>query len=110
MLHVTIYRDKKKKIRSYEASGHCGFEEEGKDIVCSGASTLLQVSILGIDKYCNIKPEVNISRGNLTCKIPELKDNLVGRDIQTILETMFIGLTEIEKQYPEYLKVNLIQD
>jgi len=105
MLHVKIYRDKNKQIRSYEASGHCEFEEKGKDIVCSGASTLLQVSILGMNKYCNIEPEVSISEGNLICVIPEAEDTLIERDLQTILETMVIGLTEIERQYPEYIKV-----
>jgi uncharacterized protein len=105
MLQIIIYRNKEEKILGYKAEGHCGFEDEGKDIVCSGASTLLQVAVLGLSKYCNIKPQVEISKGNLTCIVSEIKDISEERDSQVILETMLLGLREIEKQYPEYITV-----
>ncbi|OQA18858.1 MAG: hypothetical protein BWY64_01230 [bacterium ADurb.Bin363] len=105
VLEVYIYRNKKREILGYNASGHCEFEEEGKDIVCSAASILLQVAILGLDKYCGIKPEVKISKGKLGCILPSIKKKELQRKSQTILETMLIGLKEIEKQYPRHVNI-----
>ena len=107
MLHVDIYRDKEEKVCRYRASGHCSFDEKGKDIVCASASVLLQVAILGISEYCGVKPVIGISDGKLNCHIPEVSDLQKARDIQVILETMLIGLKEIEKQYPDNIKIKI---
>lgn len=105
MLLVNIYRNKKGQIYSYKAFGHCEFDKLGKDIVCASASTLLQVSILGINKYCRIKPVIVMSEGYLECTLPKLKSLRIMRDVQAILETMATGLKEIENFYPENIEI-----
>lgn len=100
MLQITINRNRNNQIKCYEAKGHCNFGEKGKDVVCSGASTLLQTAIYGLDKYCTIPPQAIISEGNLTCVLSE-----INKESQIILETMLIGLRQIEEQYPECLRI-----
>jgi hypothetical protein len=109
MLKVHIYRDSEKKINKYEAFGHCNFEEAGKDIVCAAASVLLQVSILGLNKYCGLTPEFNISSGKLSCLLPSIDDPIKIREVQAVLETMVIGLKEIKNKYPGYIKLKEIK-
>jgi len=103
MLKVNVFRDEKNNIYSYRAFGHCGFDELGKDVVCAAASTLLQVSILGLNHYSSIEPEVKIAERLLECTIS--KNIYVNRDIQAILETMVVGLKEIEKNYSKNIEV-----
>jgi uncharacterized protein len=109
MLLVEIYRNKSKKIWCYKAIGHCDFHEWGTDIVCASTSTLLQVAILGLSEYCEIKPSIDISEGNLSCIIPDIANPQAQRDSEVILETMLLGLKEIERQYPENVKINEIE-
>lgn len=103
MLQITINRNRNNQIKCFEAKGHCNFGEKGKDVVCSGASTLLQVAIYGLDKFCTIPPQAIISEGNLACVLSE-----INKESQVILETMLIGLREIEKYYPNCLKIEEI--
>ncbi len=105
MLKVNIYRDKRNRICSFKAFGHCGFDEWGKDIVCAATSALLQIAILSINEYCKIKPDIEISAGKLACLLPTVKDPLTRRDIKTILETMLIGLKKIQEQFPGNIKI-----
>jgi len=100
MLQITIYRNKNNQIKFYKAEGHCSYGEKGKDVVCSGTSTLLQSSILGLDKYCTIPPQAIISDGYLACVLSE-----INKESQVILETMLIGLRQIEEQYPDYVRI-----
>jgi len=109
MLKVHIYRDSEKKIYKYEAFGHCNFEEAGKDIVCAASSVLLQVAILGLNKYCGLTPDVEILSGKLRCVLPFIEDHVKKCETQAILESMVIGLKEIKKQYPEYIKLKEIK-
>jgi len=103
MLQITISRNRNNQIKCFEAKGHCNFGEKGKDVVCSGASTLLQVAIYGLDKYCTIPPQAIISEGNLTCILSE-----INKESQVIIETILLGLRAIEEQYSEYVRIEEI--
>ena len=44
MIEVKVYSDNK-KIKGIEVSGHSGYEDLGKDIVCSSVSTAMILTI-----------------------------------------------------------------
>ena len=105
MLQITINRNRNEnRITGYTAKGHCGYAECGKDIVCAGASTLLQLPFMGFDiheKEAIEYFEVAINKGDLEVKIP-------AEYPQVIIETIVAGLKEIEQQYPEYVRIEEI--
>lgn len=103
MLQVIINRNRSNQIKHFEAKGHCNHGEKGKDVVCSGASTLLQTAVYGLDKYCTIPPQAIISEGNLTCVLSE-----INKESQVIIETILLGLRAIEERYPENIKIEEI--
>ena len=105
MLKVNINRNRDRQIHHFEAFGHCGFDERGKDLVCASASILLQVAVLGINDYCRVEPIWEISEGYLSCNLPDIKNQETMRDIQTILETMLIGLKKIQSDYPQNIEI-----
>lgn len=100
MILVQVFRDNE-EIKKIEVKGHSGYEEFGKDIVCSAVSTsvILIVNLLErLDAKFECKEEANIP---LISLIINESNSL----IQTILENLVDSLNEISKQYKKYLQI-----
>jgi hypothetical protein len=116
----TIVRDDNDKVIKYYGHGHTGYAEHGEDIVCASISAVSQQTALGILNVLNVPAhvEMNAEDGFLLVDIINKHDNssissdeynsLVSQNrekIDVLMETMVVMLREIEKQYPEYLKI-----
>ena len=81
-------------------SGHSGYDELGKDIVCASVSTLAITSVNAIlrfdDKAINYKDEDGYLEINI------IKHS---KETDTIIENMITLLTELEKEYKKYIKI-----
>ena len=80
--------------------GHAMYDDYGKDIVCSAASSIATTSINGI---------LTLNEGSLSYQVT--KEGLIITDIATdditqkLLENMVNLLKELEKQYPTNIEV-----
>lgn len=116
----TIVRNDNKQVIKYYGHGHTGYAEHGEDIVCASISAVSQQTVLGIINVLNIPVYVSLNAddGFLLVDITRKNDNSSmsseeynhmiseNRDkVEVLMETMVIMLREIEKQYPEYLKI-----
>ncbi len=88
------------RISEYEVSGHAGYAECGKDIVCAGVSSLTLSAALGLRDVLHKKGTYESEAGRLLVKILETDDRT-----EAILRTMQIGLTEMQKQYSELITI-----
>ncbi len=107
MLKIIVRRDREGKIISYAAAGHCNYNEPGKDIVCSATSALLQTAVLGVYSE-RIDAKACVKRGGLKINLPEDIKPKEKHKFQIIFEAIFLGLKEIEKQYPANVSINEI--
>ncbi len=105
MTSVEILRDAEGKICEFRSHGHTGYAEAGQDLVCAGVSSILQTAVLGLEEYLKLKTKVEIEKekGYLSCQLE--RDIFLNREIDAILETMVLGLRAMEREYPEYLRV-----
>lgn len=119
MTTFTIVRRKGKIVKFY-GHGHTGHASIGEDIVCAAISAASQQTAFGILNYlkvpCHIGQNddtgflyVDLDMQNKEADISsEIFNELVEKNrvqLDTLLETMLIMLREIEKQYPENLKI-----
>ena len=63
MITVKIVRDRTRRITGVFMSGHAGYAEEGSDIICAGASTLIYTLANSLERICGVDAQ-NISRIN----------------------------------------------
>lgn len=96
-------------ITVVECSDHTGFAEYGKDIVCAGVSCITQTAVLGIQKLTDVKHKINIDEKNgfLKLELIDIEYSQSFHDAQVILKTMLMGLEDLQKQYPKYIKLEV---
>lgn len=104
MIKIIIKTDED-KIIGYNVFGHANFAPKGKDIVCSAVSSTTQTALLGLKELLKKDIEFEQDNGLLRVQI-----NNPDKDSNLVLETMLLGLKEIEKIYPKnvLLKFNKV--
>ena len=105
MIEITINKPfKANDLIGFKASGHANTDVKGKDIVCAAVSALTQIAALGIMQYRPNDFFIGTDNGYLDIALPWHYDG----NIMTIINVMELGLNEIEKQYPDKVKVIVI--
>lgn len=83
-----------------EISGHAGYAEPGKDIVCAGVTALTQTLIQSIDDLTDDKIEYRIYPGKVEVEYRNLSEKS-----KTLVDSFFVGICLIAEEFPEYVKV-----
>lgn len=102
MVLIRLLRDEDGRPAGFDARGHALFAEEGSDIVCAGVSALLQTTLLGLERCADAHPTFKVAKGGMRCRIPRRHRQPLGA---VLLESMLLGLREIENRYPGYIRV-----
>ena len=102
MIKVDIFSQSDGKISGFSVAGHSGTADRGQDIVCAGVSSLTQTALLGRGEYLHREMDYSLASGKLTMKLKGAPDDLT----ESILETMLLGLIEIEKISPEAVRIS----
>ena len=91
------------KISGFSISGHSDAAPIGKDIYCAGVSTLSQSAYICIVNHLKRDIEGDMGDGKLSLMLKTPPDELT----EAVFQTMLIGLKEIEKLVPKFLKVSI---
>ena len=91
------------KIVGFSINGHSGAAPKGHDIYCAGVSTLADTTYMSITDYLKRDIEGEASDGKLFLKLKTPPDELT----EAVFQTMLIGLRELEKLAPKFIKVNV---
>ena len=104
MIRITIYQSAEHGYRGFLCKGHAGYADSGEDIVCAAVSVLVINTVNSIERFGG-QP--------FTCKTEQedgvidfrLKDNPTA-ETKLLLDSMVLGLTEVEKDHKQHLKLN----
>ncbi len=101
MTTIIIYNDKSGKHKGFDMRGHAGYSYRGQDIVCAAVSVLAMNTINSIEKYTDlaIKYESDEKRARIRFLIKEQPNH----DSELLMDSMILGLSEIEKKYKKYV-------
>jgi uncharacterized protein YsxB (DUF464 family) len=98
---------KQDNLVSMQAIGHAEFDEYGKDIVCSAVSALSVAILNGITDVLHFKPVFHIDEdGFLSINIENLHIEQI-KTCHVLMETLLLGLQNIEINYSEYINVKV---
>ena len=98
MIKVSVKKDN--EINSITISGHAGYNESGKDIVCSSVSS---IAITTVNAIVRIDSEaISFDEEDGFLFITFKKHSSI---IDILIENMLELFYELEEQYPKYIKV-----
>lgn len=104
MIRIKVLRGKDGFIWEFNIKGHSGFGQYGEDIVCAGISAIAYTAVGALAELADISNYI-VREGYMACRIPaDVRDDLKPC-IKIILETVIIGLKQIENTYSSYVVI-----
>ncbi len=106
MISISVYRNPDKVIEQFVIEGHAHAAGPGEDIICAAVSALGQTTVLSLYQIADINIVYEIKKGYLRCKLPE---NLTEEELyraKLLIDTMLLGLKNIQENYPQYIEIH----
>lgn len=94
MIAVSVRKDK------ITVSGHAGYAEAGKDIVCAGVTALTMSLVKSLNDLTEDKIEYEISPGRADIYYRDLSE--AGK---LLVDSFFIGICLIAEEYPDNVRI-----
>ena len=93
------------RITGFSVSGHSGYAEAGKDIVCAAISAIVTMAEATINDVCGAKAKVRVKEedARVTLTLPASCDE--EESIQAVLAGMLLTLCSLRDDYPDYIEV-----
>lgn len=89
-------------IRGFVVTGHAGYAEAGRDIVCAAVSALVYNAINSCERFAGIALEVTDDGERLQCRVPPPGEDA---KVQLLLHSMVFGVEQTAAAYPEHVRV-----
>ena len=105
MIDIIFYTKNNKKY-SFECSGHAGYSDYGNDIVCSAVSALVINCINSINELTDSKTKLDSDDENGGYLKFEVESAL-SSDVSILIESLYLGLNEIKKNYNNYIDLHI---
>ena len=93
------------RITGFSISGHSGYAEAGKDIVCAAISAIVTLAEATINDVCGAKAKVRVKEedARITLTLPAACDE--EESVQAVLAGMLLALCNMRDDSPAYIEV-----
>ena len=93
------------RITGFSVSGHSGYAEAGKDIVCAAISAIVTMAEATINDVCGAKAKVRVKEedARITLMLPASCDE--EETVQAVLSGLLVTLLSFKEDYPDYIEV-----
>ena len=102
MTNVVVSREKGHVV-SVQCKGHSGYAPEGEDIVCAALSAVVQTAGVKADYH------TDEDKGSLSLALGSMSEEK-RRTCDAILETMLLGVKDLQEGYPAFIKLEVKDD
>jgi uncharacterized protein YsxB (DUF464 family) len=103
MVAVEFKVDRQGMYQGFTFAGHADYAEPGFDIVCAAISILSHTFMAGLETIVKLPLQIKADQtsGYLDCNWVNLPEK--SERTQLLVETMRLGLSEIQAQYPDHI-------
>ncbi len=108
MTKINFFK-KNNKFVKLEVSGHTGYNEHGKDILCAAISSIAQSGALGLSKVLNLNVKIvtNDESGYFLVELPQEIEGDGLELSQIIFKTMYESFLDLKSGYSKYIKLEV---
>ena len=93
MIRVLAYKRENAYI-GFSVSGHAGFAEYGKDIVCASVTSAVQLTVNGICEILGQKADVTVKENEIALRLFQ-----VNSEAEAFLKALFLHLDLLSQDY-----------
>ncbi len=108
MTRIHIYR-KNEDIVKYIVEGHTGFAESGEDIVCAAVSALAMHTLNGLTDVVGVSVGFEVREAYLECVLPADLSGGERTKANVLLNSLYLSLKNLEKQYTKYITITELE-
>ena len=101
----------------FRETGHAGYDEAGKDIVCAAVSamTMLIINAIEVSYASNVEYSIDEDTADVEVRVPQaLPDNSDDEKkqfaVSGLIQAYFLQLMDMLEDYDDYLDVNEVED
>ena len=93
------------RITGFTVSGHSGYEDAGKDIVCAYVTAVVTMAEATINDVCGAKAKVRVGEdeARITLKLPKSCDE--EETVQAVLAGMMVTLIALQEEFSDFIDV-----
>ena len=93
------------RITGFSISGHSGYAEAGKDIVCAAITAIVTMAEATINDVCGAKAKVRVKEedARITLTLPAACDE--EESVQAVLAGMLLTLCNMRDESPDFIEV-----
>ena len=103
MIKIEFYKNGD-MLTGFECKGHAGFADSGEDVVCAFISSACYLAANTITEIIKLDTRASATDGYMSLKIKESPQKA-----QDILNGLVLHLTELQKDYPNNIKVTITE-
>ena len=94
MIEVSVRKDR------ITVTGHSGYDQPGRDVVCAGVTALCQTMIRSVEGLTEDVIEYGISPGRADIQCGNLSESS-----KTLVDSFFIGVCMIADEFPDHVRI-----
>ena len=94
-----------------KATGHTGYAEHGKDILCASISSILGSLALGLKQVLKLNPTIksNDADGSMLIELPKKMDLANFTQSNLLFEVAEKSLLDLQSGYSKFIKMEVIE-
>ena len=106
MLQIELIQDDARRTLGFNITGHAGYAEHGKDIVCASVSTASQMCMLGLLEILKLNVRYIFEDSMTYCFLD--KEHLDNKEAVAFMAAFAMFITTLEQQYPKHIEITPI--
>ena len=104
MIRVSFFKEGD-FLTGFECKGHSSLGEEGQDILCAFVSSACYMTANTVTQIMKLDASAKDADGYMRLKI-----NASPQKAQDILNGLYLHFSELKKQYPDEIKINVTEE
>ena len=85
--------------------GHAGFDDPGRDIVCAGVTSAVQLVVNGITEVLGLPADCQVGEGSISLRLPPRSR----ADASDWMRALYLHLGLLEEEYGAYINVVTVE-
>ena len=104
MISVRFYRTKG-FYTGYTVTGHAGYDDAGKDIVCAAVTSAVQMAANGLTELSGTRCESKAEKDTVAVTLKGVPNEKT----ELLFQSLLLQLRLIEEGYPETIGIKLVE-